>query len=138
MKLEVVFVCEDCGLRTPHPTLMETTGYQQNCTFDSFSSASEYGPVQAYLGWVPIPKSFQDSTSNRCTACHKRWLEEMRPVWAAKEAARREAERQIVLAAREDTQALVQQLNLLHEKAHDQNFTRQRLEALIDVLDAAG
>lgn len=136
MKLEVAFVCEDCGLRVPHPTLLETTGYQHSCTFDFGSDASKCGPAEAYLGWVPIPKAFQGSTSSRCDACHAKWLEKMHPVWAAQDVARKEAERQIVLATRQDTQALVQQLHLLHEKAYDQTFTRRRLEALIDVLEA--
>lgn len=127
MKLEVAFVCEDCGLRVPHPTLMETTGHQ----YTSNGTLAE-----AYLGWVPIPSAFQGSTSHRCAACHAKWLEKMHPVWAAQDVARKEAEKLLVSAAREDSKALVQQLHLLHEKAYDQTFTRRRLEALIDVLEA--
>lgn len=138
MKLEVAFVCEDCGLRVPHPKLIETTGHQYNYTATSGRTTSEYKLSEAYLGWVPIPRAFQGSTSHRCAACHEKWLGEMRPVWASQDAARKEAEKLVVSAAREDSKALVQQLQMIHEKAYDQTFTRRRLEALIDVLESVG
>lgn len=135
MKLEVAFVCEDCGLRAPCPKPLETTGHRCDHVVPTKDGSMMSLPSHAHTGWIPLPEPFLGCSGPRCRDCQEKWLEKMRPIWSAQDLKRKKEEREKVKDALDSHQALAEHLRQISAMAHDVSCARRRLEALIGVLE---